>query len=123
MSVAPLRPCSHPSCPALVRAGRCRAHAVAVQPWQHRVPVSRVRGRKLQQLRAQLFRAEPLCRLCAAAGYVVPATIRDHIVPIAEGGTDDLDNIAPLCRACSDRKTADESRRGRRAQGSPGGSL
>jgi 5-methylcytosine-specific restriction enzyme A len=40
------------------------------------------------------------------------ATIRDHIVPLAEGGTDDDLNSQPLCAACHRRKTERESARG-----------
>lgn len=28
----------------------------------------------------------------------------DHIVPLAKGGTHDVDNLAVLCRACNSRK-------------------
>ena len=42
------------------------------------------------------------------------ATIRDHIVPLAEGGRDTDDNTQALCEACSDTKTAAESQRGMR---------
>jgi 5-methylcytosine-specific restriction endonuclease McrA len=70
-------------------------------------------GRKLQLQRAALFAREPLCRECIKYGRISEAVIRDHIVPLAEGGSDDDDNIQPLCRACSDAKTATESARGR----------
>lgn len=36
------------------------------------------------------------CELCG-----VPADTIDHIVPIALGGTDDSDNLRPLCRRCN----------------------
>lgn len=74
----------------------------------------RVRGRRLQALRARLFANEPLCRTCVQAGRTRAATIRDHIVPLAEGGTDDDSNIQPLCKDCSDAKTREESKRGMR---------
>jgi 5-methylcytosine-specific restriction protein A len=72
-----------------------------------------VRGRALQRRRAILFTREPWCRICRDAGRWTLATIRDHIVPLAEGGTDDETNEQPLCRRCSDQKTAEEARRGR----------
>lgn len=72
----------------------------------------RIRGRKLQNLRVELFSNEPFCRVCAAKGLTVIADIRDHIIPVAEGGTEDPRNIQPLCHECSDAKTRDESRRG-----------
>lgn len=41
------------------------------------------------------------------------AVIRDHVVPLAEGGPDVRENTQPLCQACSDAKTAREAKRGR----------
>jgi 5-methylcytosine-specific restriction endonuclease McrA len=37
----------------------------------------------------------------------------DHIVPSAEGGTDDLDNLQTLCVPCHNTKTLQEAARGR----------
>lgn len=111
--MAPLRPCAVPNCRTLVRSGRCPAHTPdARHGWTN--DTTRVRGRRLQDLRRQLFRHEPLCRVCAAKGLTVVATIRDHIVPLAEGGTDEASNIQPMCQACSDEKTKRESARGLR---------
>jgi len=70
----------------------------------------RLRGRALQAARAELFAREPFCRLCR----VSLATIRDHIVPLAEGGQEAEHNVQPLCQVCSDRKTHRESERGKR---------
>lgn len=46
-------------------------------------------------------------------GRLAVASIRDHIKPLAEGGTDDHDNIQALCIPCHDAKTVQESARGR----------
>jgi 5-methylcytosine-specific restriction protein A len=67
----------------------------------------------LQQWRTQLFARQPLCVQCEAIGLVQAAVIRDHIVPLAEGGLDIPTNTQALCQACSDAKTQRESLRGR----------
>jgi 5-methylcytosine-specific restriction protein A len=63
-------------------------------------------------MRAALFRAQPFCQQCLTQGHRTVATIRDHIVPLAEGGTDTVSNTQGLCQMCSDRKTHAEARRG-----------
>ena len=67
--------------------------------------------RKWRKIRPVVLEGEPLCRLCAAAGYTVGATTVDHIVPLGSGGTDDWDNLQPLCRPCHDKKTLEENKR------------
>lgn len=101
-------------CPALTTEGSsyCALHQRA--PWRRpdAPPPPRIRGRKLQALRARLFAREPFCRVCAAEGVVTVATIRDHIIPLAEGGIDTDENCQPLCHTHSDEKTRRESQRG-----------
>ena len=63
----------------------------------------------------------PLCVLCRAQGRRTFAMIRDHIVPLAEGGADDSTNEQALCRACTDTKTRAEAARGRQRSRQRGG--
>lgn len=105
MPTAALRPCK--TCGQV----GCEAHVRA--PWRTQgPPTPRIRGAKLQRLRATLFDRQPLCVHCLAQGRTTRATIRDHVVPLAEGGPDDETNVQPLCQDCSDAKTREESRRG-----------
>jgi len=108
MALAPPRPCPHPKCGAF----NCTVHQAA--PWRSvdRPNVTRIRGRALQRLRAELFAAHRWCVLCLAEGRQTRATIRDHIVPLAEGGLDDASNVQAICLDCSDLKTEGESKRG-----------
>lgn len=113
MPVSAPKPCKHAGCAVLVRDGseRCAAHKL--QPWAKRADVKRQSGRALQRKRSELFAREPLCRVCSAKGFVTIATLRDHIKPLAEGGTDDDDNIQPLCVDCHDEKSMAERLRAR----------
>lgn len=64
--------------------------------------VKRMTGRPLQRARAELFKRQPLCVLCLAAGKVEPATERDHVQPLALGGSDtDPANTRALRTACN----------------------
>lgn len=82
-------------------------------PWEGRTAKKRtVTGFKLQKARESLFKREPLCRPCKAQGFVKIATIRDHIIPLAEGGEDTEGNTQPICADCHKHKTHEESKRG-----------
>jgi 5-methylcytosine-specific restriction protein A len=58
--------------------------------------VERLRGRRGQQQRLRRLAAEPLCRRCAERDIVTASTVPDHIVPLAQGGTDDDINVRCL---------------------------
>lgn len=72
------------------------------------MPAQRIRGRKLQRIRANAFRAEPLCVACQAKGIVRLADELDHIVPLHKGGADVEGNRQPLCKPCHLAKSIEE---------------
>ena len=45
---------------------------------------------------------------CLACGEQKPLT-RDHVVPVFKGGTDNISNIQPLCKACNTAKGVKET--------------
>lgn len=65
-----------------------------------------------QQRDAQyvLYRDDTICHVCHRPG----ATQVDHIIPVSEGGSDTVDNKAPIhADPCHRVKTAEEAARGR----------
>lgn len=69
------------------------------------------RGPRIQFSKAQvsiiLRRDHRRCYLCGAE-----ATEADHVVPVAEGGRNDLSNGRAICPACHAEKSRAESERG-----------
>jgi 5-methylcytosine-specific restriction protein A len=108
------RPCSMRGCRVLVSdgGGRCAAHPKEI--WVKCTPTKRITGRRLQALRERLFKEHPLCVVCLTSKRAVPATQRDHVIPLAEGGLDDETNEQALCDDCHEAKSKAEAQRGRR---------
>lgn len=113
MPTAPPRACVH------CGKANCTTHQRG--PWHHRRPVQRMRGRKLQRARQDLFVRTLLQQTAAGIGthralcvlcLDEPATIRDHIIPLAEGGTDTPDNEQAIGEQCHRIKTQLEAQRG-----------
>ena len=56
-----------------------------------------------QEWRELLFRFGNKCLCCGRED--APLTV-DHVVPLSRGGTNDINNLQPLCLTCNDRKGA-----------------
>jgi 5-methylcytosine-specific restriction protein A len=113
------KPCGHAGCGKLVRDGTSRCEAHKRPEWNKKPDApKRITGRKLQRMRAELFQRDPLCAMCKAQGFIKLATQRDHIVPLAEGGSDTADNEQGLCVECHEAKSLAERLRAQaRARG------
>lgn len=68
----------------------------------------RLRGRAGQQQRLRRLRQHPLCAECQKLGIARATDQIDHIVPLAQGGADDDDNVQGLCFEHHAEKTARE---------------
>lgn len=95
----------------------CPEPGHAPAPWQgstRRAGLRTRSGSRQQKLRRfVLHRDGNRCHVC---GKVKPdeELVNDHVIPIAEGGADDVTNMAPCCISpCHTEKTAEEARRGR----------
>ena len=117
-SAAP-KPCNHPGCGVLVKDGgaRCPKHPGGMvarfgaigRASRH----DRGYGSDWDKTRKRiLIRDCGMCQSCAKQGIVRLACDVDHIVPKAEGGTDEECNLQSLCKSCHSEKTKQESARG-----------
>lgn len=92
----------------------CRVHGCpndATCQVHKRSNTTRIRGRRLQELRTRLFYQDPFCVECRKEGYFTRWTQRDHIIPLAYGGKDDETNQQGLCDAHHAAKSAREAAR------------
>jgi len=68
---------------------------------------ARIRGRRWQFIRKMVLDDNPLCVVCER-----PAQEIDHIVPLYKGGTNDRENLQPLCIECHKDKTRQDAGKG-----------
>lgn len=102
----------------VVHPASCPAAPVWVKPIQKR---SGRGGRPWERKRKRVFeRDNYLCQIHLQRDELVKVELHgvnagfcDHIVPLAEGGSDDESNLQTICKYCDKIKTSIESLRGR----------
>jgi len=109
-------PCAWQGCPALVEPGEqyCKKHKriadkLYSEKRENRQYWSRWEWRKIRQEHLKKY---PFCAICGSKAREV-----DHIIPVAQGGTDNDDNLQSLCKSCHSKKTAREGRWGKKGRG------
>lgn len=100
---------------ATCKHGYCDSHAHLSVGWsQRRRDKSGRGGRPWRRIRARILRRDNgLCQPCWRAGRVTPAVEVDHVVNVADGGSDADDNLEAICGPCHKVKTQQEARRAR----------
>lgn len=79
----------------------CPYCGTSLESIHHREPIPR-------KLRHEVFQRDGYrCRECGASKDEATLEI-DHILPVAKGGTNDIDNLQTLCRECNRKKYTDE---------------
>jgi len=113
--------CSYPGCTTLVAGGRCDRHPYPKQPDQR--PSAGKRGYDIhwQRIRAAYLKAHPNCAYNRKCRLGTPATEVDHVLALADGGTNEWHNLRAACKPCHSSKTArlDTPRRGGRFHAKP----
>lgn len=113
----PLKPCAKAGCNQKSNEKFCELHRIEARREMHadidaRRGSSAARGydAKWRRIRAMFLKQHPLCVGIGLDGLkcLRPATDVDHIVPIRMGGSNQFDNLQPLCHACHSRKTVRE---------------
>lgn len=85
--------------------------------WNNKREVRQLTGRPWRRLREQIMRRDTyLCQTCKRSGRVKEADQVDHIVALANGGTDKPDNLEAICAECHVQKTRMDSGRTRKVE-------
>ncbi|QDQ89154.1 HNH endonuclease [Alcaligenaceae bacterium SJ-26] len=122
MTQRPNRPCRAQGCNALHRNanGYCDEHQEMTAAWkesQRGSAADRGYGAAWRKLRLLVLRRDGwICRCdeCRKTGRVRNASEVDHVIPKAEGGTDDSSNLRAINSDCHKTKTQAESARATR---------
>ena len=101
------KPCAQRGCRELTSGRYCKAHAKQETKKynQHqRDSASNKRyGGTWRIIRGAFLSANPVCTVCKLSGRLTPATVAHHKIKITDGGTNDWDNMEPLCQECHSR--------------------
>jgi len=68
--------------------------------------------RQWRKRRLLFLNEHPCCIHCQKKGFYEPATEVDHIKPLHAGGSNEDNNLQPLCHSCHSSKTARENASG-----------
>ena len=107
----PPHPCNWPGCPELATRRFCASHARLYDSSRGSAP-ERGYDAEHRAWRAQVLARDSLCPGLYnrhPEGALV-ATVADHILPVRQGGTWELDNGQGLCAGCHGAKIVREQR-------------
>lgn len=107
------RPCKRNGCPEVVDSGYCEEHSEqesapfsdASRSEESRKRKKHYGTKRWQKVRKRVLRRDPICQMCEKN----PSKEVDHIVPLAEGGDDSMENLQGLCSSCHSAKTIREN--------------
>ena len=107
MPFKPKKPCSYPGCPELTDRLYCPEHqrkANRTYEKYKRDTTSKKRyNASWQKIRKAYATSHPFCEECLKDGRFTPVEHVHHILPLADGGTHDQDNLMSLCKSCHSR--------------------
>lgn len=107
MPMKPKRPCRFPGCPRLTDGVYCEEHAKLMEQhyekFQRGYSTGKRYGRAWKRISDRYVRKHPLCEQCLKEGRYVAVEEVHHIVPLAEGGSNDESNLMSLCRSCHEK--------------------
>lgn len=108
--------CRYGNCAALTdsASGYCAIHEKIILRDRNRnynkfgrTPEAKKRyGCQWRKIRAAFLALNPLCEMCRRQGIFTAANEVHHVKPLADGGTNDFENLMALCKSCHSKITA-----------------
>ena len=107
----PAKPCAYPGCPNLTEKRYCPKHErLASKQYEQYGRDSAAHaeryGRKWRKIRDIYLQSHPLCEECLKEGRYTKATLVHHKKPLADGGTNNRENLMAMCDSCHSRHHA-----------------
>jgi 5-methylcytosine-specific restriction protein A len=103
----PQKPCKFQGCPNLTDGAFCEQHKQTENQrynrYQRDPDHAKRYGTQWRKIRARYIAAHPLCELCKSEGWLTPAEQVHHKVKVADGGSNDWENLQALCQSCHSR--------------------
>lgn len=100
----PMRPCRFPGCTALCDGPYCNKHKPTANfeynHYRRDAETNKRYGTEWKRIRKMYVKTHPLCETCLQKGLLHPVEEVHHIVPLADGGTNDFSNLMSLCKSC-----------------------
>ena len=104
MPSKPKHPCAFPGCPHLTDERYCEEHRAIARRKYNRFGrdegASKRYDRNWRRIRDWYIEHHPLCEDCLEQQKYYPAAEVHHLVPLSQGGTNDVSNLRSLCRSC-----------------------
>lgn len=103
----PKKPCAYSGCPKLTYGRYCEEHEKLTRKHYEkykRNPATKKRyGAHWKRIRDAYVKQHPVCEMCKKRGIHTSTQEVHHIIPLAEGGSNDWDNLMSLCKSCHSR--------------------
>ena len=111
MPYKPKKPCAHHGCRELTANRYCEAHAKQDAKNFRTHESGKRYGTQWRKIRARYIADNPLCEMCKDDGRLTPADTVHHKRRIADGGTNESENLQALCSSCHSRLHAKDGER------------
>lgn len=104
MPYKPKKACHYSGCNKLTDGLYCKEHErlrnKEYEKYKRNPETRRRYGKAWKRIRDSYAKQHPFCERCLSLGIITPTQEVHHILPLAEGGTHERNNLMSLCSSC-----------------------